>query len=150
MSKKIISITKEGVRESISGNAQALPSSAELRFDGAALVESVLDIAEATTGSVAGHSFVVLNGAGVVVLPANPTSGQKVTVYSMAPVQAGVSASHAHNLGPTLGIGVTAIQSGTTSNGFMREFLFHSSSLIGPRWWSVDGVGSGASGSYAF
>ena len=149
MSKKIVTITKQGVRESISGNSQQLPSSAELKFQNTALIQDVLAVAQGATGTVSTEAFVQATGRSLVVLPASPTSGQRVLVAgSGAPGSAiGVSASHfiANPLSTEYAMDVSS-----SNYGFIRSFNFVSAGG-GSAWLTEDnGGGAGTTGSYSF
>lgn len=121
MSKKIVTVTRQGVRESISGNAQELPSSAEFRVGEAVLVPPTTYVATSQTGTLTNESIVTVFGASVVALPEAPVVGQKVTLIgALTPGTAfGLTASHSINfLGP-LGINMSS-----SYENFSRDFTF--------------------------
>lgn len=150
MSKKIVKITKEGVRESISGNAQELPSSAEFQLDGASFVQDTLTVAQNATGTVTNESLVHAVAPCVVILPSNPTAGQKVTILNTGDIigrPVGVSASHVFTGGNGGDLAIDV--SGTSSTDAVRDFYFVSFGLSA--WVTGDqGGAAGLTGSYTF
>lgn len=150
MSKKIIRCSKEGVRESISGNNQELPSSVEFQLDEAAFIENHLDVAVDATGTVVNHSLVSVRPPALVVLPARPTNGMKVTVFVGNSVTEPIGISASHSVTPAGDLGMNF-------SGSFAKRDFHYTTAWG---WNSGGQGAdtpdgivclgGLTGSYTF
>ena len=147
MSKKIVKITKEGVRESISGNAQELPSSAQFKLEGVEFVQDVLSVVSEATGTVGSESLVFAISPAVVVFPENPTSGQKITVVATVGSGPSVGVSASHNVD-----GLKKAIAFGPQNSFSAVRSFYFIEFGGQTMWisgDQGGVG-GLTGSYKF
>ena len=147
MSKKIISVTSKGVRESVSGDSRALPTSAELKLE-TSKVESLLSVSSLQTGTLSSHSAVLAGTPSVVILPSEPTLGQRVTVLVGGGQAMGISSS-AYPINDTTVYAIKLTPS-SGQNGAVRDFFFIQ--VAGEDLWLTPGSGSvvGTTGSYTF
>lgn len=151
MSKKIITCTSQGIRESISGGAQSIPSSAEFRLSGAALVENTTYVAAAATGTLTTETVAVTLGGGLIVLPASPTVGQRVTVFvsDATPGTPATGVSASHTIGDSGALGINLSSSNIT---IQRDFYFLSAN--GVQTWLTPSANAdgpfGLTGTYTF
>lgn len=102
MAVRTITFGNTGVVDSGSADGKATSTETHIVFGGA-IYENALFVTTATTGTVAGESIVFVDAPALVVLPASPTAGQKITIVSYDGTTNPIGVTGSHNINGAAG-----------------------------------------------
>lgn len=122
MAVRTITFGNTGVVDSGSADGRSRATETHIVIDGA-FMENVLIVAQASTGTIVDHTLALVDAPALVVLPASPTAGQKVTIMSVDGSTNAIGVTGSHNVNGAAGKNISGAAYATRTFWFVNNTI---------------------------